>query len=34
MKLKKFMMLQLFAEGSEGSDGDSGNERNFRRKGS
>lgn len=26
MKLKKFMMLQLFAEGSEGSDGDSGNE--------
>lgn len=26
MKLKKFMMLQLFAEGSEGSGGDSGNE--------
>ena len=26
MKFKKFMMLQLFAEGSEGSDGDSGNE--------
>ena len=26
MKLKKFMMLQLFAEGSEGSDGDSGKE--------
>lgn len=24
MKFKKFMMLQLFAEGSEGSDGDSG----------
>lgn len=26
MKFKKFMMLQLFAEGSEGSDGDSGDE--------
>ena len=26
MKFKKFMMLQLFAEGSEGSGGDSGNE--------
>lgn len=26
MKFKKFMMLQLFAEGSEGSDGNSGNE--------
>ena len=26
MKFKKFMMLQLFAEGSEGSDGDSRNE--------